>query len=327
MAAYELWIEVRSRGASVSAAPAGAAACVEDALFRDILEGRLANDGSVPAFEIAPDGARASDATGLVLRRAGAAPRRYPREVFAAQARHAIRELVAAGRLEAEAPVEWSLAARPRAAAPAARLRREPYPLRAAELPGSAPGRLAVEAEARLLDRLQREVVAAGAIECAALLLGELLHDPARRSALLRLREHVPLPPAAGGASRLHFSLGPTSFLAGRRATREHRDGLVVCGWVHSHPPCEPCFARSDCRTQTVFFSAQDEEVHAAAFASPYMVGLVAGKVRDLPARRPGFRLYGWEAARVVARRFDVVGPGADGFRAELRSGLEAGEG
>jgi hypothetical protein len=74
----------------------------------------------------------------------------------------------------------------------------------------------------------------------------------------------------------------------------------------------------------TLFYSSPDVAVHAAAFgASPYAVGLVAGKARALPATRPAFRLYGWHEARVAPMPFRVAGPGAQAWLAEQRHGFE----
>jgi hypothetical protein len=71
------------------------------------------------------------------------------------------------------------------------------------------------------------------------------------------------------------------------------------------------------CEADSVFFSASDEWVHATAFPRAFMIALVAGKLQHLPARQPGFRLYGWESGRMVQRGFRILGLGADGFHGQ----------
>ncbi|MEN8185122.1 MAG: Mov34/MPN/PAD-1 family protein, partial [Myxococcota bacterium] len=241
--------------------------------------------------------------------------------VFAPQARHLIRALLAAKRLEPESPVQWRLQLTPRCqgAVASGRVWRNPYPLELDSLPDRPECSLSVAAEDTLLDAVQRRVVAAGATECAGMLLGRVRHDLERRAVLVSLQDEIPLAAGAGGASQVHFSFDPASWVRARLEASRREDGLVPVGWVHSHPPCGACFEQTACPGETVFFSASDEEVHAAAFPSPFMVGLVAGKLRHLPARRPGFRLYGWSRARIVPIPIEVSGPGADAFRAEVR--------
>ena len=78
---------------------------------------------------------------------------------------------------------------------------------------------------------------------------------------------------------------------------------------MHSHPSCPACTEpeNAGCSAQTLFFSADDKLVHAAAFSSAHLVALVAGKVREAPATRPGFGLFGWSEGRIVERPFRLV--------------------
>ncbi len=91
---------------------------------------------------------------------------------------------------------------------------------------------------------------------------------------------------------------------------------MIAVGWAHSHPACADCRDNPACAVDTRFFSTDDVEVHTSAFPSPYMVGLVVGKVASQPATHPGFRLYGWQNAHVEEREFDIAGPGASPFTA-----------
>ncbi len=319
MEAAEFSIEVESGGAVVETLPVSASSCFEDALFRSVLVDLFPNDGAMPAFGVTAewqDGG-APRASALVLAGPGLPEHRYSREVFAPQVRHMIRNLVRDERLEPDAPVEWHLLIRPDEGI-RAEIRRAPLPLTRASLPELAAGSLAIEVEGSLLDLIQRRVVGAGAIERAAMLLGRVLHDPVRGAALVQVCDEIPLASGRGGASQAHFAFDPASFVHARREAARRDDGLVPVGWEHSHPPCESCLQSPSCPAETVFFSASDVEVQAVAFPSAFMVGLVAGKLRHLPAQRPGFRLFGWQGAQVVPFPFTVTGAAADAFRAEV---------
>lgn len=319
MEAVELSIELESGGAVVATLPVSASSCFEDALFRGILESRLPNDGSMPAFDVTAEWLEedASRAAALVLAGPGLPDHRYSRDVFAPQVRHMIRSLVRDERLEASAEVEWHLLVRPDEGT-RVEISRAPFPLTEGSLPELPAGSLAVEVEGSLLDVIQRRVVEAGSTERAAMLLGTVLHDPVRGAALVQVREEIPLAAGRGGASQAHFAFDPASFVQARREAARRDDGLVPVGWEHSHPPCESCLERPSCPAETVFFSASDVEVQAVAFPSAFMVGLVAGKLRHLPAQRPGFRLFGWQGAQVVPFPFTVTGATAEAFRAEV---------
>jgi hypothetical protein len=159
-----------------------------------------------------------------------------------------------------------------------------------------------------VLEALREEVVAEGAAERAGLLVGRLLHDAERGAAMAHVTGKIDVEAGPGGASRAHFALGPESFRAGLEKARRRRDGTVVTGWGHTHPPCQHCVSTPSCVVDTVCFSGDDEDVHSTAFSSAYMVGLVAGKLGNLPATQPGFRLYGWEKGKVTERSFAVSG-------------------
>jgi proteasome lid subunit RPN8/RPN11 len=159
-----------------------------------------------------------------------------------------------------------------------------------------------------VLREIRDTLARAGSVERAGLLLGFLCHDVRREAAVLRVTHSIPLEAGSRGASEAHFSLDPSSFAAAKRAVERSGAGAVPVGWVHSHPPCKQCSENRACQAETVFFSAADVDVHASAFPSPYMIALVAGKLRDLPADVPGYRLYGWERGRVVELGFTVSG-------------------
>ena len=329
----EIYLEVRREGVLVGTRLASVAPCQEDALFNGVLVGRIPNDGGARSYGVtpiwsgmpnppevppevppeAPGLAGAPSVTGVELRRDDAPSRRYGREIFASQARALTDSLVAEGKLAAGASVEWSLAEGPPAPATSGfrvRVSREPFPLTPTRLPELALGEIAVELDAALLDRLRREFCHAGAVERAWLLVGSVDHDVERGAAAIRGLTAVAVEVGRGGASRTHFAFEPRPFVEAREKALRDYDGLVPIGWAHSHPPCEACPANPDCQSDTRFFSADDVEVHTSAFASPYMIALVVGKVATAPATEPGFHLYGWRDALVTKLDYRVVNLG-----------------
>jgi proteasome lid subunit RPN8/RPN11 len=310
---YELFIEIRRDGMSVGFAPASLGACFEDALFRGILEGTIQNDETTPAFEVWPQWASPAppSVASLILSYGGARLGCYDRTIFAPQARSLIRELLEAKRIESRDLVVWDLVAKKRepAAPPpfSGRVRRTPLPIQETPLPDVRPRAFVVEIAETLLEDIRSQVVDSGPVECAGLLVGTLLRDPRRKAGVLEVFDKVDVAAGPGGASGVHFSFGTESFLAARRATESRNDGSVTTGWHHSHAACVACSKHSTCRAQMVFFSSDDVDVHASAFPSAYMVGLVAGKVRELPATEAGFELYGWSHGQVQQLEYRVT--------------------
>jgi len=309
---FEIVAEVRRDGHLVGSGPVTAVACLEDARFRGVVAGRFPNDGRMPEFAMTPTLTESDPplVAGLALSEGGAPAGHYDFRVFAPQARAVIQRLVREGLVETGEELEWSVAVRePNSAPPRFGVRREhsPYPLRPQPLSRVEPGTLGVEIAAGVLEALQAEVAAAGAVECAALLVGHLLHDEERGAALVRVTGKIDVEEGPGGSSELHFAFGTDSFRSARKRAESLNDGTVGVGWGHTHPPCKLCTERPECEKDTVCFSSADEQVHATAFGGRYMLGLVAGKLGHLPATQPGFRLYGWEMGRVTERRFEVV--------------------
>lgn len=316
---FDLAIELRSEaGERLGVVAASLGACLEHALWQAVRAGAVPNDGRLPAFAVVPQfGESGGPAiTGLGLRLPGGGrEERFALAVFAAQARAAIQGLLAAGRVEEDAVVTWSVLARPRAAPPAApraELLRAPYPLRPAALPELPAGGTELCVEAPVL---RRALALFGAVERAALLLGAVLHDAERGAVRLHVSDVVEIEPGPGGASDSHFAFRPEDFAAARRLARERRDGALPCGWLHTHPACAACAEAPACRTDTIFFSADDVDVHAAAFPSPFAVALVAGKAGARPATQPALRAYGWRAATIGEIGLRIVGPGAEHWR------------
>lgn len=332
-------IEVSQADVPVGRLPASALACREDALFREVIAGRVPNDGSLPeivatAIWDAHSGSSHSSAAttaevvgGAVLRTASAVdpslavdalelqigsapPRRYKKGVFEAQALAFVDDLVDQGQLKDLENVSWKLVEN-QTPAPAPSLRaqvsREPLPLSRSRLPDVEPGELAVELDAQLLEMLRADFRSAGPVEHAFLLVGSVSHDPERGAAALHALTAVSVEMGRGGASQVHFAFEPRAFVQARQRAERDFDDLVTLGWAHSHPPCEGCPQNPDCSRETRFFSAADVEVHTSAFASPFMLGLVVGKAGTAPATEPGFRLYGWRDAQVQEISYRVT--------------------
>ncbi|MFQ5667697.1 MAG: hypothetical protein ACE5I7_14890 [Candidatus Binatia bacterium] len=310
---FTFTVEVRRGGQLLGAAVASLAPCVEDALFRGVLNGGLPNDGTVPAFTVAPVWAAPGPpaVAGVTLAHAGEPAGEYGLGPFAAKARAIIQDLLRRKVLKVGAHVEWSVIAAEQPPAPPPRFRarasRAPYPFEMGHLPKVTPGSFAVSVEPCVLRAIRKAVVTCFTAERAGLLVGSLVYDRDRAAAALAVTGQIPLAPAAGGASNIHFSLGPDSFRAAKKTLAEVANGASAVGWWHSHPPCAQCPMNPDCAADTVFFSPDDVQVHASAFSAAYMVALVAGKVRDRPAFDPGLRLYSWKDGAIIKRRLRVL--------------------
>lgn len=297
-------VGVRRHGALLRAAAASAVACLEDARWQWVLAGELRN-GDVPAMTVEPVWVEGGPpgVAGVRVVLPDATTREYGLHVFGDRAQGLIRDLVRAGELHADDVVEWAVEAAAGPAEPAPRFRartsRAPYPLRPGRLDDVPRGTLAVAIERDVLAAIRDRVLGAGTVECAGVLAGNLVHDPKRGAARLEITGQVAVEAGEGGASMTHFAFGANSFVAARRMIAEMKEGTVAAGWWHSHPPCADCPRNPSCRAETIFFSADDAQVHAAAFPAAYAVALVAGKLRDRPATDPGIALYAWSGAAV----------------------------
>jgi hypothetical protein len=319
-------IEVRrADGSLAGVSDASPSSCVDDAWFRGVQAGQLPNGGELPALRVVPtwhDGQRPA-ITGLSVSLGGDEARHYPREVFSSEAHALIQRLLGEGRLEKLEKVSWTVIARedePGSPRAAVRAHRAPFPFEPASLPHAAPGAYEICVDAGMLRRLRDRIRRTGSVEGAELLVGHLRHDAGRAALELSIVDALPLEPGPGGSSSTHFSFDAVAIAAARRRVLERQDGALPCGWHHNHNPCEGCWQQPDCKVDWVFFSADDREVQATLFASPQMVALVGGKLGELPARRPGFRLYGWHHGRVVERPFRVVGEGAGEWDSKRRT-------
>jgi proteasome lid subunit RPN8/RPN11 len=309
---FDFFVEVTRAGELVESRPASAAACLEDALFRSVVAGLVPNDGTVPPHAWVPEwSGDPPSVTALALELEGAPPERYAKAVFGAQAAALLHGVASrSGSDEETGKLAWRLQARaaaPRQSRFSVRTCRAPWPLEAARLEEGPRGEVRAEIEAALLHRLREETVLAGNVERAWLLLGRVLHDSERGVALVHALRAISVDPGPRGASETHFAFGPETWLAARGAV-DAAGGLALVGWAHTHPPCERCPSNPECEADTVFFSGDDREVQAAAFPSPYMLALVAGKLGGRPATEPGFRLFGWQRGEVRERDFRARG-------------------
>ena len=134
-----------------------------------------------------------------------------------------------------------------------------------------------------------------------ALLIGSVYFDPELKRVEVHATDYLPVEPSAEtGSSSAHFGFGIETFRTAAATVSDDAYGRIVVGHSHTHPPCVGCFDRSDCRTDTIFFSLDDYGVHVGAFSKPYHIATVFGKTADRPAMEPGFRVYAWERARLV---------------------------
>jgi hypothetical protein len=301
---YAFSVGVHRRGALLRAAPASAVACLEDALWQAVLTGEVRN-GDAPDMAIEPlwAGGGPPGVVGVRVALPGATSREYGLQVFKDRANGIIRELVKAQEVRADDVVEWAVEATAEPATPAPRFRarttRAPFPLRPGRLPEVRPGTFAVAIEREALAAIRDRVLGRAPVECAGVLAGHLVHDLERRAVRLEITGQVAVEAGERGASMTHFAFGTNSFVAARRMIADMGEGTVAAGWWHSHPPCADCPRNPSCRAETIFFSSDDAEVHAAAFPAAYAVAIVAGKLGNRPATDPGIALYAWSHGAV----------------------------
>lgn len=295
----------------------------EDTRLRSVVAGVTPNDGSMPELEVIPcwsdTGAPAIDA--LVLR-GGGIEERYRATAFESAARRRMVKVAAERGVDPTA-LAWRLEGHPSESegangrgndraidCPEGRLTRHPYPLyigRLAPLPGSPLHSVRVDETVQVAAR--RHLLDCRAVEVGALLLGSLCFDPELRRIEAHVTEYLPLEPSTEtGASSGHFGFGVETFRKAKAAIARANEGgdastrgtRVVLGWSHTHLPCASCFATSECRNDTIFFSDDDCNVQASAFSLPYQCATVFGKLGDRPAIEPGFRIYGWRRGEIA---------------------------
>ena len=300
---FDFQIEVLRGGGLVGKQPASLAACLEDALFKRIVSGRHPNDGSLPPCRWTPVWKESPPAVRAIELQLGDGPSdRYEASVFESQATGCIANLVKRGVVEALADVEWRVTALPAptvARSKRARVSRTPLPIEHGEVPQVGEGQLVAEIDRTLLSPLCDAFVVAGSVERAWLLCGEVRNDPKRAATAVRVQEAVAVETPEGGASQTHFHFEPMALVRARNSARRQHPNSVGVGWLHTHPGCDACLANPACEVDTRFFSSADVEVHAGAFPSPFMVGIVLGKASDRSASEPAPRAYGWSGARI----------------------------
>lgn len=309
----QLRLAVRKAGVLVYDQEVSPLQCSEDACFRAVIAGQLGNDGRRPQVTLTPVWLPEGEpgVAQLVVRLAGVDQDFVyaATEVFADLAATVIARLISDKTVESRAELAWRIEAVARSHQPppsrfGVRVVHRPYPLTAGALGAQARGTMSVRIEAAVIEKGRAEVINNPEQEVAGLLVGRIVHDAGQGIAEVVAQDYIPMAAGERGASRAHFAFGPNTFAEARATLQQGRcDGegaLVSVGWLHTHPPCERCFSKTDCPAHTVFFSQDDVRVHASAFAAPFNIALVWGKVANAPASRPGFRIYCWYRGRVV---------------------------
>jgi hypothetical protein len=140
-----------------------------------------------------------------------------------------------------------------------------------------------------------------GRLEQAGFLIGHVARDPDAARIYAVATAHLP---ASEGveAGMDSFKFSPETFMQVRRFIELRGQGEGILGWQHNHHFCPGCPFNSS--GPTIFFSTADDRVQAASFRLPYMVALVAGRDLELEPKRPAVRMFGWDDARIVERRF-----------------------
>jgi hypothetical protein len=314
---YELSITIRADDRVVDRFGASRVLLDEDWRLQAVMAGAIPNDGSLPEREIVPERSEEGEPAlrGFSLRSA-VFETRYDASVFENAALRRIAQLKVKAATERTADLSnarWSWSLEPAATAitrtrgiVSGHVQRRPYPFIYTRLAGppdatSNSARLGVRIDENVQIAARRHLLDGRAIEVGALLLGSVYFDPDLKRVEVHATGYLPVEPSAEtGSSSAHFGFGIETFRTAAARVSDDAYGRIVVGHSHTHPPCVGCFERSDCRTDTIFFSLDDYGVHAGAFPMPYAIATVFGKSADRPAMEPGFRVYAWERARLV---------------------------
>ena len=156
-----------------------------------------------------------------------------------------------------------------------------------------------------VIDELREDTRRSLHVEQAAILTGRLVQDPDGSIAVLVTgRTHATVE-ARGTAATFEFS--PLTFAAARAESLARDPGCTILGWAHNHPVCQDCpLVEPYCRSETVFFSLADRQVHRTSFAAPYAIALVLGKGRHKSPSDPIVRAYVWNHGTINEHPFHV---------------------
>ena len=145
--------------------------------------------------------------------------------------------------------------------------------------------------------------------ETGGILVGHLVRDPGIPEIGIVVTAQIPARHAQGKSTELTFTPNTWASVRDTLALRDH--GEIMVGWWHSHPgkywqqtTCAKCppERRRVCPIARNFFSAHDENLHETIFPKAYNVALVITNTEE------GLRqaLYGWREGIVQPRGFFI---------------------
>jgi proteasome lid subunit RPN8/RPN11 len=251
----------------------------------------------------------------------------FPTRFFSPRAQQLMRELLVAGRINADTLLFFHLAAYPddprptperttgmilepeaptvpiRAGSRKALGRTELWDNpRAEDLPVLIPRRVLHEALTQARRTPDREV--------GGLLLGHLCRDDATRELFLQITGHVAADETEATEASVTFTTA--TWQRGREVVQQRGANEIFAGWVHSHPflftePCPDPVPR-EWSSQVLFFSSDDHFLMELTFPRPFMIALqtaVEPRLEKALGHWP-VRLYGWRDGAIVTRGFEV---------------------
>ena len=129
-------------------------------------------------------------------------------------------------------------------------------------------------------------------VELGGVLLGRPFHN--NRQIFVQIEAAIPA--VSDDSGPLHFTFTADSW-AQIHVDRTAYPDLEIVGWFHTHPDLG------------VFYSADDEVVHAAAFTQPWHVGLVVDPVRNQGC------FFGWkqEVVKPIPGFYELIPATAGG--------------
>ena len=124
---------------------------------------------------------------------------------------------------------------------------------------------------------------------------GALLGKAYQHHGQLYVEVMAAVPAVSDDKGPIHFKFTSDAWSQIHRDWKANYPDLEMIGWFHTHPDLG------------VFYSADDEVVHAAAFTQPWHVGLVVDPVRNQAS------FFGWEEQKIrpMAGFYELIPPDA----------------
>jgi proteasome lid subunit RPN8/RPN11 len=162
-----------------------------------------------------------------------------------------------------------------------------------------------------VLEESVEEARKAPSREVGGVLLGHLCRDEETGELFLEVSCLVPAEETEATALSVTFT--HRTWARVREVMQWRGEGELVVGWMHSHPfrLCDECPlpVPPECQAKVLFYSSDDEFLMELSFPRPFMVGLLAAvepKLERTLGHLP-VKLFGWDGGLIRPRGFEVI--------------------